>query len=333
MTRLLRLAGVSALLLLALGVYVVAAVILGLVDQASPIDDAITTILLAIAFPPLLIRARLKLDAKDPFRLYVGDNTYALAHVTGRVEGAGKLATSDVHGGGGVIRGSSVSSDPWGHVYGGGGGGVIKPTVTTITIHDQFFIHRSDGYVAPIQLKGWDVAVADGHLVSAVGAGKVGADSGPIVAVRNHSTRGWAMAPKSPFSISRRNPITLLAVLLIVGLLFAGFAAELPGDSRAPIYLYVFGALVVGGLLWDRLIRPRFWNRLRGHDAARIWAALDAIAGAATAAPEAPASASPSVQTAVDVRGALTNLEQLRADGLISSDDYERKKQEILGRL
>ena len=329
MTRLSRVAGVPAVLLLALGVYVVAAVILDLVDQASPIDDAITTILLATAFPILLIRARLKLDAKDPFRLYVGDDTDSLHHVTGLVEGASKSA--DVHGGGGVIRGSSVSTGAFGNVYGGGGGGVIKPIKTTIK--DQFFIHRSDGYVAPIQLKGWNVAVADGHLVSAVWASKVGADSGPFVAVRNHSTRGWAIAPESPFSISRRNPITLFVVLLIVGLLFAELAAVLPANSRAPIYLYVFGAIVLGSLLWDRLVRPRFWNRLKGHDAVRIRAALDAIAGAETAVPEAPASASPSVQTAVDLRGALTNLGQLREDGLISSDDYEKKKQEILARL
>jgi hypothetical protein len=92
----------------------VAAYILWLVDQASPIDDAIATIPLATAFPILLIRARLKLDAKDPFRLYVGDNSMELSHVTGRVEGAGKLATSDVHGGGGVIRGSSVTTGAFG---------------------------------------------------------------------------------------------------------------------------------------------------------------------------------------------------------------------------
>ncbi len=328
MARIRTVTGIPAFLLLAVAVYFGVGLILSFVDYASPNDDAILSILLAIALPILLIRARLQLDATDPFRVHAGDDGVELYHVTGRVEGAGKLA--DVHGGGGVIRGSHVSTDAFGNVYGGGGGGVIKPVETTV--HDQFFVHRSDGYVHPVKLKGWDVAVADGHLVSAVWASRAAGDS-PFVAVRNHSTRDWAMAPSSPFSVIRRNPLTLIAVIAVVGLLLAGYAAQLPADSRAPVYVYVFGGLVVGGLLWNRLIAPRFWRRFKGRDGGRIAAALDAIAGAVTAAPSAPAPAPAAVHAAADPRGALSDLRQLREDGLISSDDYEKKKQDILGRI
>ena len=179
--------------------------------KASPIDHAIPTILLAATFPILLIRGRLKLDPKDPFRLYVGDDSTDLAHVTGVSRAPPSWPTSTAA----AVSSADPASPPTRrNVYGGGGGGVIKPTETTIL--DQFFIRRADGYVAPIKLQGWDIAVTDGHLASAVWATK-GVDSNPFVAVRNHTTRGWAMSPKSPpFSIARRNPIVLFTVLLLV---------------------------------------------------------------------------------------------------------------------
>jgi hypothetical protein len=144
MSILRRITGIPGLLVLAVG-FMVLAYAFAYVEAPSSTDKGVGELfVIAVIAPILLVRARLKLDGHDPLRLYAGDDAYVLGHSTGIVEGAGKMATVDVHGGGGVISGPSIYTDAMGNVSGGGGGGVIKPIETTTTIHDQFFVRQSE---------------------------------------------------------------------------------------------------------------------------------------------------------------------------------------------
>ncbi len=348
LARLGRISGVPGLLLLAFCVYMLAAVVLLVDQQVLPDSGIFEVFLLALTFPILLMRARLELDGKDPFRLYVGDNTYVLHHATGIVEGASKMGTTDVHGGGGggYIGGSQPIYSMGGSVSGGGGGGgYIKPVTisSTTTIQDQFFLRQADGQVAAIKLKDWDFSVADGHLVSAVWAVKEGASGGSYVALRNHSTRGWASSSSS-FRILRRNPFLIFAVELYTAGTLAFGAVTVVGNGSVvnPTVLYVaaFGAVVIGIFVWNRLIKPRFYNRWARRDSDRIRAALDAIAapavnldGATFPVPATAVPTTPSGPTATTTSAALAELVGLRDQGQVTQEEYESKRREILARL
>jgi hypothetical protein len=196
--------------------------------------------------------------------------------------------------------------------------------------------------VSAIKLKDWDFPVADGHLVSAVWAVKEGASDGPCVALRNHSTRGWA-STSSSFFILRRNPFLIFAVELATAFIFAAGAVTVVGNGGVvnPTVLYVaaFGAVVIGIFVWNRLIKPRFHRRWARRDSDRIRAALDAIVASTMNLDRAtfpvPATALPTTPTApaATTSAALAELVALRDQGQVTHEEYESKRRDILARL
>ncbi len=82
---------------------------------------------------------------------------------------------------------------------------------------------------------------------------------------------------------------------------------------------------------WERSAFEAFRDELqRSVEAARL-RPVEADAGAATG--ESPAIAPGSVPAGADVPDQIRRLAQLRDDGLITADEYETKKRELLARM
>ncbi len=63
----------------------------------------------------------------------------------------------------------------------------VTGTSSRSVVHDQFFIQSADGRETAVRLLGVDVAVRDGHLMSAVWSASKGKDTGPYLLLRNHT--------------------------------------------------------------------------------------------------------------------------------------------------
>jgi hypothetical protein len=207
-----------------------------------------------------LQRARLELDPRDPFRLLLGGGTYVLNHATGSVDGASKMGTTNVYGGGG-------GANAYGYARS------IRISSTT-TIHDQFFLRQPGGAVETIKLQGWDFPVADGHVVSAVWAVREGAGAGPFVIVVNHTTEDTRSATSFLMSnLSRADGLRKLLVfcfLVAAGVVGSQITA---GDSAKAALLAVLGALVgvfVGSVIWHSRIKLGLIRRFQRDGMPRI---------------------------------------------------------------
>jgi hypothetical protein len=243
-------------------------------DDATPGDGATATesggipaeltfllaLLAGLGVRLLLQRARLELDARDPFRLRLGGGTYVLSHATGAVDGSSKLGTTSVHGGGGGANAYGYATN-------------IRISSTT-TIHDQFFLRQRDGPVQSIKLAGWDFPVADGHVVSAVWAVREGAGGGPFVVLSNHTTGDVGTATSFLRSnLARAEGIRKLLVLCF--LVAAGpVAAQVTAGSSGKAGLVGIGGAIVGVLvgsaIWHSSLAPGFIRRFQRDGMPRI---------------------------------------------------------------
>lgn len=238
-----------------------------LLAQAGWVVAIPVLLLVGFVIPIVLKRGRMKLDTSDPFKLHLGGGTYGLNRVTGSVENASKLASTSVFasGGGGYV---------------GAQGGTVNPISvgSSTTVHDQFFI-RGGGRVEAIQLKGWDFAVADGQLVSAVWAIREGTGSGPYFVLRNHTTGDTSFA--SPFlsqHLMRASGFglwLLQGILCVVAAVVAQPLVELPIGIAAA----VVGAFL-GSVVWHVAVKPRFLRGFKRAGLPRIYAELDRAAAA-----------------------------------------------------
>jgi hypothetical protein len=232
-------------------------------------------ILVAVMFPILLKRGRLRLDSNDVFRMYLGGSTYKLYHETGPVEGATKMGTTSVFGGGGGGYTAPI-------IDGYGGGGYTAPVriSSKTTIHDQFFIRQADGHQVTIKLADWDFGVADKQVVSAVWAIREGAKEGDYLVMRNHTTRDMKWGSNFLGNHLLRlgaNKIALLEIVFAIGLgvLAAPIIGGLPPGLAASI-----GGVFVGSMIWHFTIKPRFLARFQHDGLSRITQTLDGLAAA-----------------------------------------------------
>jgi hypothetical protein len=108
------------------------------------------------------------LDPSDPSLLRSGHQQYQIHTSTGIVRNPTKAVQTTTR----------VSSDPQGHVS----------SSTTTTVHVQFFIQERDGTERSVQLVNVNLALREGHLLSAAWAIKKGKDRGPYFLFLNHST-------------------------------------------------------------------------------------------------------------------------------------------------
>ena len=247
-------------------------------DGIPPGLTFLLALLAAFVLRLLLLRGRLELDPRDPFRLLLGGGTYALNHATGSVDGASKMGTTSVHGGGG-------GTNAWGYARN------IRISSTT-TIHDQFFLRQPHGTAESIKLAGWDFPVADGHVVSAVWAVREGAGSGPFFIVVNHTTGDTRSAQAFLRSnLSRADGLRQLLVFCF--LVAAGVVASqvTEGNLVKAVFAAVLGAIIGGAVasrIWQRRIATRFIRRFQRDGMPRIEEELNQLAADAAPAP-APA--------------------------------------------
>lgn len=110
------------------------------------------------------------LDEGDPLKVNGGWGMYRLYKTTGTV-----LSPTKSH---------VVTT----HVSGGGGNRPVTSS-TSETIHDQFFIRDCNGGEQSIQVTDVNVALREGHELSAAWAIPKGKEQGPYFLFRNHSTQ------------------------------------------------------------------------------------------------------------------------------------------------
>ncbi len=226
---------------------------------STQVVTAIGLVVLGFAFPILVKRSRLKLDAKDVFRLHLGGGSDTLHHVTGPVRSPTKLGTTSVAGSGG-----------------GGHDGDTAPIVITshTTIHDQFFIDKGDGRLESIQLADWNFPVAEGHVVSAVWTFHKGL--GHYVVMRNHTTN-YADSNEQFLAWKLERYRAWATWLVQAGLCVA--AAILLAPYLDP--LVGFGAAVIGAFfgsfIWEVRIKRGLVRRFQRHDVPRIVTTLDGL--------------------------------------------------------
>jgi hypothetical protein len=242
-----------------------------LVNQLGPLFALPLLALVGFVIAIVVKRGRMTLDGKNPFKLYLGGGTFNLRHVTGKVENASKMASTSVYASGG---GGSVDA------Y----GGTINPISigSTTTVHDQFFI-RAGERLESIQLKGWDFAVADGHLVSAIWAVQEGTTGGHFIVLRNHTTGDSSFAR---LFLDARAVRTGGLGLWLVELLLCGVAAFIaaPYVELVPGIVAGVVGVILGAVVWHVTIRPRFLRGFQRKGLPRLHAELDRAAASATAA-------------------------------------------------
>src|SRR5438309_2660266 len=213
---------------------------------------------IGFALPFLFKHGSLEIDKQDPLHLFVGKRVYDLTHVTGLVTGTSKLATTDVYGGGG---GSNAS-------------GAVAPVriYSSTTIHDQFFIDKGDGHKQAVQLSAWNVAVADGHAVSAVWMG----DSNLLL--ENHTTKMQTVQYRwLEKYLLKRDDVEYHAIELSICAGLAFPAAIFIGSGLEAFVSPIVG-VIVGSFLWRQNVRPGYFARFRRDGLPRMTAALHELA-------------------------------------------------------
>jgi hypothetical protein len=227
------------------------------------------------------LRSRMELEPKNVFVAHKGNTAYRLPHSTGVVESSNKMGTTNVFG-----TTSSVYTD---------GAGNVRSTPGSIgsstTIHDQFFLRKSDRRLEPVQLTDWDVPVADGHVVSVVWSVPDGGTS-RATAVVNHSTdpptrysRFDSAFPVGDHVISDTSYVYLavgcIAVVFGVVTVTASQAANgfLLYPALVPALIVTFIAALFGRSQGKHLAWLRAFGRFRRRDVPRLYEALDREAG------------------------------------------------------
>lgn len=112
-----------------------------------------------------------------PHEMLINGKPYEHYSVTGKVTGASKHLETQVSGGGGG-----------GYSYQGTGYSSTAPITSRTVTHDQVFVNDGSGKEHALKLQDWDLAVREGHQLTAVWLVKRGKSSGPYVAIRNHTT-------------------------------------------------------------------------------------------------------------------------------------------------
>lgn len=216
------------------------------------------------AFAVLLKRGRLELDRDNPFRLHLGSRSYDLRHVTGMTSGVSKTATTRVFGSGGGEDGAPVSVGSY------------------TTMHDQFFISSDAGHKESVQLAGWNFAVDNEHLVSAVWMG----DKGYLL-VSNHTTRdqefNWSLV--APNILRRR--ATTYQVIELALIAAIAYPASLLIGSYPLAFGVAFAGIVLGSIVWHYRLKGGYFSRFRKHGLPRLERALADEAQAINAAARA----------------------------------------------
>lgn len=226
---------------------------------------------------------RFGLDASDPFLMRAGWSSYKIHSITGTVLDPTKsrVVTTDVSGGGSYVSGGVTHTRP-------------ISTSTSTSIHEQFFLRASDGTEKAIQLTNFDLALREGHRMTAAWAIQKGKESGYYFLFRNHSTRGVDFSKLRLETMMRPSillclPLVSSVVAGICFVVFGGFRRE--GDTPATILAFgaMFGALL--GALLIRVVCDLRVRRFKREIADRLIPIIDQRAARQDAPPSGSAVA------------------------------------------
>jgi len=161
------------------------------------------------------------MDDSDPFTIRSGWKSYKVYSSTGTVLSPTKSRVVSTH----------VS----------GGGSQPVSTSTSTSIHDQFFIREANGFERALQLTNVDIALREGHQVSAVWGIRRGKESGSYFLFRNHSTRNVDFVDSVLGGMMRPHVWPVLPLIftsLVVGFLhvdtWLSFLFLHPGATQTP---------------------------------------------------------------------------------------------------
>lgn len=161
-------------------------------------------------------------------KLEASGKIYNLYWINGIVVNQGKYATTHVSGS-------------------GGGSGQYQAPVnisSSTTVHNDIFLTDNSGKEHSIQLSGFDVACREGNELSVIWAIKEGLNTGPYIAVLNHTTSQYYENKTALAGMFRPEGTTRKAMKYsVIGLIALYFILSfIIGEAYAPI--------VVGALLW-----------------------------------------------------------------------------------
>jgi hypothetical protein len=199
-------------------------------------------------------RGTFGLEPNDPSKLHAGPKEYNVLTCTGYAKGV----TKD--------RSTSVSGDIQGNmsVYEGTGSGSVTGKIRSkTTVHDQFFIATADGSEMPVQVNDVDLALNNGHLVSAVWAIRSGKHRGPFILFRNHTTGRRDFVHPEVIKIMRLSTGMMTLSLLLAAVALWGSASALP----------VLAIAVVG--FGMKMITDQRVKHLYGEGSAQLIVLLD----------------------------------------------------------
>lgn len=158
----------------------------------------------------------------------------------------------------------------------------VTGSSSTTVVHDQFFIRKPDGTETEVKLKDVDVAVRDGHIMTAAWTGKTGKKGGQYLFLRNHTlqqSRLFEDSERRLLGVRRRYLwLTLLTLLTLVIFLALSVDWWIKGDGAETIAttlipLTLLACLAMGIVQWlSTRLRLR---ALRRHIEERIVPELD----------------------------------------------------------
>ncbi len=111
-------------------------------------------------------------------RITAGGTVYDLYSFTGKVAQANKHMETQVYGGGGG-----------GYSYKGTGTSAPISISSTTVVHDEVFLIDEKGEEVALQLSNFDLAVREGHILTALWLIKEGKDSGKYIIIYNHNIK------------------------------------------------------------------------------------------------------------------------------------------------
>lgn len=223
------------------------------------------------------------LEASDPFMIRAGWSSYKIHSITGTVLAPTKsrVVTTEVSGGGSYVSGGVTYTNP-------------VSTSTSTAIHDQFFLRASDGVEEAIQLTNFNLALREGHQMTAAWAIKKGKKSGNYFLFRNHSTRDVDFSNLQSETIMRPSILIWLPVLssVVSAICYISFHGPVVTEGKAIFLLFyvMLGALL--GVLLIRIVCSWRVGRFKREVADRLIPILDQRAVKNGATPPGPANTS-----------------------------------------
>jgi hypothetical protein len=159
----------------------------------------------------------------------VGDRIIDLYNFHGEVVDEKKWATTQVSGGGSTTQATGYASN--------------APITSATTTHDQFFVRSDDGQEMAVETANAGLALRKGHRVTVFWGIIKGNESGPYVAIDNHTTGNLTKIDSAIYNLA----VPGASMGFLMGIIVGVFA----------ICFYGLGIIVLAFLLIQRSKRKQ----------------------------------------------------------------------------